>query len=128
MTDYYMPTVVRPTIPASCMTPIELWVLQNIFESEPDRMKSDEPRLYFFAWDFPHGVAKEDDALVAAVASPRSIELNKELCETLESARGEGDIDLDEIAIDYHKVLQGICARHSDKLPYVMVDSSYTCT
>jgi len=48
MADYHSPTVVRPSIPASAITGLELALLTAIFEHEPDG-----DALYFYASEGP---------------------------------------------------------------------------
>ena len=36
MANYYSPTVIQPMIPNADMTPLELLMLSNIFDAEPN--------------------------------------------------------------------------------------------
>jgi hypothetical protein len=126
--EFYAQSVVQPDIPNTCMTPIECWLLNRIFESEPI-----DDRVYFFAKDSPNFYAEIDEHLTEALKQTRAAKLSIELCDAIDaklrdpSVVEDGSFDLEELG-GYERVLQDICKRYPDQLRYVTVEQSFTCT
>ncbi len=137
MANYRSPTIVRPTIPNTDITPLERLLLTRIFEAEPDGNG-----LYFFAETGPSDrfeLAVEDLRTAFAestgIASTASAYLAKEM-----SGIGENDshieIDLSGMLLGsgqtpareqaWELIFQDI-VRRSPTLDHVAVVSAFTC-
>lgn len=122
MADYFSQTVVQPAIPNGCITPLERWLLEQMFQCEG---YADE-RTYFFASEsIKDQIDRSDgvlDALLGADASPLAAALR----EALRTADDPDWLDVGDIG--YAAVLQAIVARHPIEVPYVTVEVAYTCS
>lgn len=120
--DYYSQTVVQPSIPNACMTPLERWLLEQIFEFEPD----DNDTTYFFAAEGANSMADAADDELEAILREDPSPLAAALREQLAKADDPDWLDLDRFG--YAAVFQAIVARHPDQLPYVTVEMAFTCS
>lgn len=119
MADYYAQAVLRPSIPDACMTPLERWLLEALFESEPDG----NDRTYFFASESISSMADVDEELESILAGEDS-PLAQAVRAAIDAYKG---MDLGAMG-GPGPVLQGIVARHSARLPFVIVETAYTCS
>lgn len=122
MADYFTQIVVQPSIPNACMTPLERWLLEQIFEFEPD----DNDTTYFFAVEGVNSTAGAADDELAAILREDASPLAAALSEQLANADNPDWLDLDRVA--YAPVFQAIVARHPDQVPYVTVTMAFTCS
>jgi len=126
MADYYSPTVVQPDIPVADMTPLELLLLSQIFESEPDG-----DAVYFFEeqsindmfW-LDLGEVREALAQSEGIASEAATLVAEALAELGADAE---DLELDLSMKSYAFIFQDIICR-SATLDHVSVVSAFTCS
>src|SRR5215469_17114200 len=82
MSTDYIKAIVRQTIPADCLAPIERWLLTRIFETE----ERGDSLVFYGSWDYStvfdaYGVSP-DDKLTEALTASR--EICPELCAEVE--------------------------------------------
>jgi hypothetical protein len=123
MANYYTQTVVHQIIPNDCMAPIERWLLTHIFDHEPDG-----DGLYFFAEEYPRSEADAAEQLFETIETSRGT--CPELCAAVEQAirRDESEVTVDLDEIGYPAIFQSIVRRHSNRLPYISIEESLTCS
>jgi hypothetical protein len=124
MANHYTQTVVHQIIPNDCMAPIERWLLTQIFDHEPDG-----DGLHFFAMAFPQSEPDPEEQLLEAIETSRGT--CPELCAAVEQAirrheDGKVRVDLDEIR--YPAIFRSIVKRHPNRLPYISIEVSHSCT
>lgn len=126
MVDYFSPTVVRPSIPTATITPLELAVLSQMFESEPDG-----DTIYFFASEGPADTVRIDiEELKAALAAcPETAStladlVRKELA-GIEPEACEIDLDLSDLG---EAAIFRDIVRRCDQLDTVTIVSAWTCS
>lgn len=128
MADYYMPTVVQPTIPNADMTPLERLLLTHVFTAEPD---GDD--LYLFTEYGPNtllDLPRTD--LVAALAASAGTEsaaaayVADRLATATEQPEEEA-FALDLSGTSWEFILQDV-VRRSATLDHVTVVSAFTCS
>lgn len=68
MADAYAQTAVQPSIPNACMTPLERWLLEQMFESEADGQRTD----FFASEGITTAVDGADPALEALLREAAS--------------------------------------------------------
>src|SRR5690606_28145079 len=94
MADYHSPTVVRPSIPASAITRLELALLTGMFEHEPDG-----DAIYFYSSGGPSDtvwldIAELKDMLAdEAMPSGRIVEMIR--AQLAEARPDETELELD---------------------------------
>jgi hypothetical protein len=123
MANYYNQTVVHQIIPNDCMAPIERWLLTHIFDHEPDG-----DGLYFFAEEYPNSSADVEEQLFETIETSRGT--CSELCAAVEQAirRDESEVTIDLVEIGYPAIFQSIVKRHPNRLPYISIEESLTCS
>ena len=127
MADYYTPTIVHQSIPRRMMSPVEEFILKQVFEWE------DDPEvvggIYFFAGECPASYIEIDDkeGLRKLIAESRA--LCPELCDEIERAWvvDDGSIEIYEIG-GYNPIFQAIVKRNQHELPYISIDQAFTCS
>lgn len=126
MADYHSPTVVRPSIPASAITPLELALLTEMFEHEPDG-----DAIYFYSSDGPTDtvwldVIKLKTMLLEEVTSsgPAVEMVRKALAE---ADPDEAELELDLSDLGEAAIFQNILRRCAT-LDHVTIVSAWTCT
>ena len=126
MADYYAPTVVQPTIPNADMTPLELLLLSNIFDAEPDG-----DGWYFSAYERPADMIwLSRIELESALAESSNFEskANTHIEKYLaDSPEGEVEIELDLSITSWEFIFQSI-VRRSATLTYITAVTSFTCS
>lgn len=122
MADYHSQTVVQPSIPNACMTALERWLLEQMFEFEPD----DNDTTYFFAAEGANSMADAADDELEAILSEDASPLAAALREQLANADDRDWLDLDRFG--YAPVFQAIVARHPDQVHYVTITMAFTCS
>jgi len=122
MADYFTQMVVQPSIPNACMTPLERWLLERIFEFEPD----DDDTTYFFAVEGANSMADAVDDELEAILREDASPLAVAVREHLANADDSDWLDLDRFGSV--PVFQAIVARHPDQVPYVTVEMAFTCS
>lgn len=120
MSDYYQQTVVHQPIPHDCMAPLERWLMDRIFEHEPDGENCE----YYFASECPATEVEFDESF--EVAREQSQSLCAELCAEVAHHADGSLVDLN--AVHFSTVLQSIVKRNRDRLPYVTAESGFTCS
>jgi hypothetical protein len=126
MADYYTPTVVQQTIPLADMTPLEVLILKNVFDSE-----SVGDEIYFLAEESPCDTLFLDrseltEAFRQSGPTPSSI------ADAVKSALDGADPGAQEITVDlsltgWEGIFQDIVKR-SKSLNYISVMASFTCS
>jgi hypothetical protein len=126
MADYYMPTVVQPSIPVADMTPLERLVLSHMFEAAPH-----DDKLYLSSemgpsecFSLPIAAVREAMAQSAGTASSLADDLAPRLAE---AGGGDGGLDFDLSCDAGASILQDIVKR-SRTIDYISVVSSYMCS
>ena len=126
MADYFTPTVIQQTIPATDITPLERLVLGHIFTAQPVGEE-----LYFYADESPAVMAllgRAELAAALAVSETFTSSLNAYVGERLPSFPiDEEIIDLDLSGTSWEFIFQDI-VRRSKSLRYVTAVSSFTCS
>lgn len=122
MADYFSQTVVQPSIPNAYMTPLERWLLEQMFEFEPD----DHNTTYFFATEGTNSTADAEDEELGIILRDDASPLAAALRDQLANADDPGWLDLDRVS--YATVFQAIVARHPDQVPFVTVEMAFTCS
>ena len=126
MADYFSPTVIRPDIPDSDMTPLERLLLTSIFGSEPH-----EDRLYFFSEqspnDMPDFEVRELRAALLASKGTKSRAATFVSGQLKKAGRADDEIYLDMSIISWELLFQDI-VRRSSTLKYVTAVSAWTCS
>jgi hypothetical protein len=126
MSNCYTPTVVPQTVPNDDMTPLERLLLTNIFDADDINGKH-----YFYAEECPQTMltldkAELDAAIAASQEHPSSalpaIQEQLSHCEPDQSI-----IYLDQSGFSWETIFQDI-VRRSNKLDYISVISSFTCS
>jgi hypothetical protein len=125
MAGYYVPTIVHQTIPRRMMSPVEEFILKQVFEWEDD--PDVVGNIYFFATEGPNLDIEIDDkeGLQKLIAESRA--LSPELCNEIERALVVGDGYKDEI-VGYEAIFQAIVKRNKEELPYISIDQAFTST
>lgn len=126
MANYYSPTVVVPDIPVADMTPLELLLLSQIFEAEPNG-----DGVYFFEeqsinemlW-LDMGEVREALAQSQGIASETAVVVAGALQELDADAE---DLELDLSMKSYGFIFQDVI-RRSATLSNVTVTSAFTCS
>lgn len=126
MADYHSPTVVRPSIPAAAITPLELILLTGMFEHEID-----DDAIYFYSSEGP------SDMVWLEIAELKTLlEADARLCgpiiETIRTALEKAGSDETELELDLSDlgeamIFQGI-VRRCEQLDHVTIVSAWTCT
>lgn len=126
MTDYHSPTVVRPSIPAGAITPLELALLTAMFEHEPDG-----DAFYFFASEGASTMVCLDIAEVRALLADETIvegEITAFVRDRLAQAGSDDvELELDLSDLDETHIFQPI-VRRCDDLDHVVITSAWTCS
>jgi hypothetical protein len=127
MAEYFMPTVIQPTIPLADVTPLERLLLSHIFNAT-----ADGDGLYFYADEAPADMIWLDrDRIDAALAkSPAPVDSIAAHIVTTQLARVPPDdveIQLDVSDAPWQPILQDI-VRRSKTLRYVTAFTSFTCS
>lgn len=125
MADYYSPTVVRPSIPAEAISPLELAVLTQMFEFE-----ADGDAIYFFSSEGPSdtiwlGIETLKAGLAEQAVMPCG--LADLVREALEVAGNDDEIELDLSDLGGAGIFQSI-VRRCEGLSAVVITSAWTCT
>lgn len=126
MADYHSPTVVRPSIPASAITPLELALLTEMFEHEPDG-----DAIYFYSSEGPTDTVRLDMAKLKIMLAEEVVP-SAPLIETIRAALAEADSDDAELELDLSDlgeaaIFQNI-VRRCATLDHVTIVSAWTCT
>ncbi len=125
MANYYFPTVVQPSIPATAMTPLEHLILCEMFEFEVDG-----DAFYFFAQEGSASTVSLDIQELKAhlddSPSPSGplVDHIREQLEAVEDDSGTIDLDLSDFGEGI--LFQDIVRRHAD-LDHVTIISAWTC-
>jgi hypothetical protein len=134
MADYYIQTVINPSIPTALFAPLELFLLQQVCEWEVDE-PSPHDTLYFFASECPSTSIVIDESMVAGGADGfrTIIEVSRPLCPFLcdhvvAAWDGGGDLDLDDVGMNFADILQSVVKRAGDQLRYITIEESFTCS
>ena len=122
MADYFSQTVVQPAIPNACMTPLERWLLEQLFEHEDEGAG----RTYFFASESVADVIDGADPALEALLRDDASPLAARLREALRTADDPGWLDVGDLG--HAAVFQAIVARHPSEVPFVTVEVAYTCS
>ena len=127
MADYYTPTRVHQSIPRRMMSPVEEFILKQVFEWEDD--PDVVGNICFFAGEYTASYIGIDDkeGLRKLIAESRT--LSPELCGGIERALvvDDGSIEIDEIG-GYESIFQAIVKRNKGELPFVSIEQAFTCT
>ncbi|WP_298961819.1 hypothetical protein [uncultured Methylobacterium sp.] len=123
MSSHYQPTIVSPFISKHLVTPLEMFLLEQMFEVETS---DDGCSLYLFAEEHIQSTidATDPDFVKNYLTdeSPLGIRFQADYL----SAGSSDEFDL--TTISYTDVFQAIITRHSAELPYVSLEKAYTCT
>jgi len=126
MADYHSPTVVRPSIPADAITPLELALLSGMFEHEID-----DDAIYFYSSDGPSDMVWLDIADLRALLEdepmPSGPVVEMVRARLAESAPDEAELELDLSMLGEATIFQGI-VRRCEQLDHVTIVSAWTCT
>jgi hypothetical protein len=126
MADYHSPTVVRPSIPASAITRLELALLTAIFEHEPDG-----DALYFYASEGPSSTIWLDIAdlkdMLADEPMPSGPIVEMVRKAVAEAEPDEAELELDLSDLGEAAILQAV-VRRCEQLDHVTITSAWTCT
>lgn len=126
MADYHSPTVVRPSIPASAMTRLELALLTGMFEHE-----SDGDAIYFYASEGPSDMVWLDIADVREMLADEPmpsgciVEMVRKLLD--DAGPDETELELDLSDLGDAALFQQI-VRRCEELDHVTITSAWTCT
>jgi hypothetical protein len=126
LTDYYTHTIVHQSIPRRMMSPVEEFVLKQVFEWEDD--PDVVGNICFFAGEYPNPyIAIDDKEELRIIADSRA--LSPELCDEIEKALvvDDGGIWIDDIG-GYEWIFQAIVKRNQQELPYISIEQAFTCT
>lgn len=126
MADYHSPTVVRPSIPASAITRLELALLTSMYEHEPD-----EDAIYFYSSEGPSDTVWLDIAELKDMLEDEAMPSGG-IVEMIRARLAEADPDETELELDLSDlgeaaILQGI-VRRCGQLDHVTIVSAWTCT
>lgn len=126
MADYYSPTVVRPSIPAIAITPLELALLSHMFEHEPDG-----DAIYFYASDGPSDTVWLDIADLKVMLQDEPLPSGA-VIEMIRSKLAETDPEESELELDLSDlgeaaIFQQI-VRRCEQLDHVVITSAWTCS
>lgn len=125
MANYYEPTVVEQTIPASAMMPIERLILENTFSFE-----GTDDALYFYAEDQINDYISLDVGEVRtaldANSDPTSTAFKRVLDEFAQEIQSEDDIDIDTSDRWWTEIFQDIIRRSPD-FDHISIYSAFTC-
>lgn len=126
MADYFMQTVIQPTIPNADMTPLERFILGNIFDAEPDG-----DGLYFFAEIAPNEsfeVSVEELRAAFAASGDVASTLRDHLAEQIAKFDpNDLGVDLDLTGFSWEFIFQDIVKR-SQTLKHITAVTSFTCS
>lgn len=122
MADYFTQAVVQPSIPNACITPLERWLLERMFESEA----ADDDRTYFFASENINDGADLGGSQLEAILRQDTSPLATALREKLRDAADADWLDLSDLG--HAIVFQEIIARHPERVPYVTIEMAFTCS
>ena len=126
MTENHSPTVVRPSIPAGAITPLELALLTAMFEHE-----ADGDALYFFASEGASSSVSLDIAEAKTLLAAETIvegEITAFVRDRLAQAGPDDvELELDLSDLDETHIFQPI-VRRCDALDHVVITSAWTCT
>ncbi|RIA46734.1 hypothetical protein DFR49_1288 [Hephaestia caeni] len=126
MADYFFPTVVWPTIPVDAITPLEMMLLTQIYENEPDG-----DAIYFFASEGTNdclwfNAAELREVLAGETVTPGGVaELVRDKLAALGADEEEIELDLADQGDD--RIFQAII-RRCDQLDHVTITSAWTCS
>jgi len=126
MADYHSPTVVRPSIPASAMTRLELALLTGIFEHE-----SDGDAIYFYASEGPSDMVWLEIADIEEMLKDEPmpsgciVEMVRKML--TETGSDETELELDLSDLGDAALFQQI-VRRCEELDHVTITSAWTCT
>lgn len=126
MADYHSPTVVRPSIPVSAITPLELALLTGMFEHEPDG-----DALYFYASEGPSDMVWLDIADIREMLKDEPmpsgciVEMVRKML--TEAGPDETELELDLSDLGDAAIFQQI-VRRCDQLDHVTITSAWTCS
>lgn len=126
MADYHSPTVVRPSIPADAITPLELTLLTSMFEHE-----ADDDAIYFYSSEGPSDMVRLDIADLreslegGPMPSGPIVEMIR--ARLAETASDETELELDLSDLGEATIFQGI-VRRCAQLDHVTIVSAWTCT
>lgn len=121
MADYFSQTIVQPVIPNACITPLERFLLEQMFEHEEDG-----GRTYFFASESVTDLIDRSDGVLETLLGADASPLAAALREALRTADDPDCLDVGDVG--YAAVFQAIVARHLTEVPYVTVEVAYTCS
>lgn len=126
MADYHSPTVVRPSIPAAAITPLELALLTGMFEHEIDG-----DAIYFYSSEGPSDMVWLDIANLRALLEgepmPSGPIVEMIRARLAEAAQDEAELELDLSDLGEATIFQGI-VRRCPQLDHVTIVSAWTCT
>ena len=127
MADYYIPTMVHQSIPRRMMSPVEEFILKQVFEWEDD--PDVVGNIYFFTPEYPNSYIEieDEEGLRKLIADSRA--LSPELCGEIEKAWvvDDGYIEIDDIG-GYGSIFQAIVKRNQQELPYISFEQVLTCS
>jgi hypothetical protein len=132
MANYYVQTVVHPTIPPACMTPLEECLLKQVFQWESE----DDGSIYFFAEESPSSAVVIDESTIEGgtgafrQAIEQSRERSPELCQAVEKVwDGSADLDTDELG-GFEPIFHEMIRRERDKIEggHIAIEQSFTCS
>lgn len=130
MTDYHFPTVVQPDLAVTDMTPLEYLVLRHMFEHEVTNGEA-----YFFS-TFGIDEAPAIDIVELHTALAQSWESESRLNAVIEDLLSVIEVEPGAMTIDLtashygsfpENIFQDV-VRRSERLDYITVTTSYTCT
>jgi hypothetical protein len=127
MADYFTPTVIQQTIPATDITPLERLLLGHIFTAEPDG-----EGWYFYADEGPADLVYLDrTAIDAALSQSKSVAGSAAVTivtdQLAQMAAESAEIELDFSDRSWEAIFQDI-VRRSPTLRYVTAVSAFTCS
>src|SRR5579863_2360825 len=127
MTDYYSPTVIQPPIPVAAMTPLERFLLENIFGAEP---VGDD--LYFYAEEGPVDfivLSRAEIKAALAASNGTAGTAATFVAERLsQAASEEAEIDLDLSGASIWEFIFQEIVRRSPTLRYITAITSFECS
>lgn len=123
MADYYHKTTVQPEIPVEAMTPLEAWILKQIFQTENDEANR---TVYFFAEECIFFDLDTSDPEFVKLLQEDASPFAAKVREKFEAAGSPDCWPLGDLS--YVDVFQEIVSRHPEKLPYVYLETAHTCS
>lgn len=130
MTDYHSPTVVQPDLAVTDMTPLEYLVLRHMFEHEETNGEA-----YFFS-TFGIDETPAIDVVELHTALARSWDRDSRLNAVIEDLLSVVEVEPGAMTVDLtashygsfpETIFQDV-VRRTERLDYVTLTTSYTCT